>query len=93
MLINLSRTLTASKLVEEIKKGSLKWIKTKGSQFLQFAWQNGYGIFSVSSSHKDAVILYIANQRKHHREVSFQEEYRRLLNKNGVEFNERYVWD
>ncbi len=93
MLITLPRTVAICKLVEEVKKSSSRWIKTKGPQFGQFSWQSGYGIFSISSSHKDAVAHYIACQRDHHHTHSFQDEYRRLLKRNDIEFDERYVWD
>jgi REP element-mobilizing transposase RayT len=91
LLFNLPRTIMISKLVEEIKKSSSRWFKTKGHP--RFSWQNGYGAFSVSCSHKDAVVSYILGQREHHKKVSFQEEYRRLLCKNQIVFDERYVWD
>ena len=87
------RTIAPSELVKEIKIGSAMWVKTKGRQFSGFQWQSGYGIFSISSSHRRAVEEYIANQAEHHRVVSFQEEYRRLLKKYEIAFDERYVWD
>ena len=59
----------------------------------EFYWQNGYGAFSVSPSHVDGLQKYIQNQEEHHRHESFQYEFRRLLRKFGVEFDERYVWD
>ena len=93
LLIDHPRTESPARLVQEIKTGSSKWIKTKGPRYTKFAWQTGYGIFSVSPSHKNAVILYIENQAEHHRTVSFQDEYRILLGKHGVQFDERYVWD
>jgi hypothetical protein len=58
-----------------------------------FHWQDGYGAFSISPGHVEAVVAYIAHQEEHHRRVSFQEEFRRLLQKYGVEYDERYVWD
>ncbi len=93
LLVDLPRTITVSKLVQEVKVGSSKWLKTKGSQFLHFAWQSGYAVFSVSSTHKDALIQYIDNQRQHHLNSSFQDEYRSLLHKNHLELDERYAWD
>ena len=92
-LCRLSRTLTVAKMVEEVKKGSSKWGKTKAVALRNFHWQNGYGAFSVSPSRAPAVIRYIADQEKHHRRVTFQEEYRALLQKHHVAFDERYVWD
>jgi REP element-mobilizing transposase RayT len=90
---SLARTITIAKLLEEIKSSSSKWIKTKDHRFEEFAWQNGYGAFSIGQSQLDALIRYIANQRIHHRTKSFQEEYRELLEKYGVDYDERYVWD
>ena len=87
------RTCSPADLVKEIKVGSNMWLKDKGPQWKAFQWQSGYGIFSISPSHKEALIEYIANQEEHHRKVTFQEEYRRLLGKYGVQYDERYVWD
>jgi len=82
-----------SKLVQELKQDSSKWIKTKGERLADFSWQNGYGAFSIGQSQLPDLRAYIANQRKHHRRVSFQEEYRRICEKYGVTIDERYVWD
>ena len=92
-LISLPRTLTISQLVEEIKKTSSKWIKYQGSNYANFAWQNGYGAFSIGQSNYDALQKYIQNQKVHHKNKSFQDEYRELLNKYRVPFDEKYVWD
>lgn len=81
------------KLLEEIKKQSSKWIKTKGQAYSNFYWQNGYGIFSVNPKNIDKVIDYIQSQHKHHQQKSFQDEFRAFLNKYKVEYDERYVWD
>ncbi len=90
---SLSRTMAISKLLEEVKGSSSKWMKTRGEQYVAFAWQNGYGAFSFSQSQLPSLCGYIANQREHHRKLSFQEEYRNLLAKYGIEYDERYVWD
>jgi putative transposase len=90
---SLSRTITISKLLEEVKSSSSKWIKTKGAQYAAFAWQNGYGAFSIGQSQLPNLCRYIADQREHHRKQSFQDEYRDLLAKYGVEYEEQYVWD
>ena len=89
----LPRTITVAELVREIKTGSSEWIQDQDDRLKGFHWQAGYGIFSVSHSQKVAVIQYIAVQQKHHRQVSFQDEYRRLLEKHAIEYDERYVWD
>lgn len=81
------------KLLEEVKSHSSKWVKTKGDAYKNFYWQDGYGAFSVNPSEVDNVINYIANQKEHHRMKTFQDEYRSVLKKNRVEYDERYVWD
>ncbi len=93
LLFGLSRTQTISQIVEIVKTSSSKWIKTKGPQFDDFHWQAGYGAFSVSQSHADEVIAYITNQAEHHRTITFQEEFRRILERYQIAFDERYVWD
>ena len=93
VLCALSKNLSAAKLVEEVKKPTSRWLKTKGAAFSGFHWQNGYGVFSVSQSAVARTAAYILGQEEHHREVTFQEEYRRFLKKYGVEYDERYVWD
>jgi putative transposase len=91
ILCTLPKTLSISDLVEEIKKSSSKWVKTKGSAFNNFYWQDGYGCFSVSPSQINNVINYISNQKEHHKNVSCFDEYISLLKENGVEFDERYL--
>ncbi len=93
VLCLLSRKVAQMKLMEELKKQSSKWIKTKSPQYDGFYWQDGYGIFSVNPSETDVVIEYINNQREHHKKVTFQDEYRAFLKKYNVEYDERYVWD
>jgi REP element-mobilizing transposase RayT len=89
----LSRTVTISKLVEEVKTGSSKWIKTRGDQYVDFTWQNGYGAFSIGQSQLNDLCTYIANQRAHHQRMTFQDEFRALLVKYDIDFNELFVWD
>ncbi|HEX2473927.1 MAG TPA: IS200/IS605 family transposase [Lacipirellulaceae bacterium] len=89
----LARTMAISTLLEEVKTSSSKWIKAKGDEYHDFAWQNGYGAFSIGQSQLPDLKNYIANQREHHRRVSFQDEYRQILAKYEVEYDERYVWD
>jgi len=90
-LFNLGRTVALSEVVEELKKSSSKWMKTQGVP--TFAWQAGYGAFSVSESQVAAVVRYIQNQEEHHRVVSFQEEVRRFLDEHRIAYDERYIWD
>lgn len=93
LLIAHPRTCAPSDLVQEIKTGSSKWLKTKAPRLAEFHWQSGYGIFSISPSHRPALEHYIATQAEHHRVETFQNEYRRLLRKYEMEYDERYVWD
>ena len=90
-LFVLSRTTSLSKSVEDVKKGSSKWAKEHVHP--AFYWQSGYGAFSVSPPDVDSVREYIERQEEHHRERSFQDEFRELLHRHGVAWDERYVWD
>jgi len=93
LLSALSRTLTAADLVKELKRGSSIWIKTRAPELQDFAWQSGYGMFSIGFSQIETLREYIAGQEAHHARVSFQDEFRQLLRRYEVEFDERYVWD
>jgi len=93
LFFGLSRTRTIAQVVETVKSSSSKWNKTKGREFANFHWQSGYGAFSVSQSDADTVVAYIQNQSHHHQRMTFQEEYRRLLERYQVAFDEKYVWD
>jgi REP-associated tyrosine transposase len=93
LLCALSRTCDAAAMVKEVKRGSSVWLKTKSPDLADFAWQNGYGIFSIGFSQIESVREYIAGQEEHHRKVSFQDEFRQLLRRYEIEFDERYVWD
>ena len=93
ILCLLSRNITISKLLEELKKSSSKWIKSKGDTYKNFYWQNGYGAFSVSQSAVNTIKKYIANQKEHHRKKSFKEEYVEFLEKYEIEYDEKYIWD
>ena len=92
LLLPLPRTECIADIVKEIKTGSTSWIHKTNKKLAEFRWQAGYGAFSISPSHKCALQKYISNQAEHHRKVSFQEEYRRVLEKYEIEFDERYVW-
>ncbi len=81
------------KLLEEVKSHSSKWMKTNDASLKNFYWQDGYGAFSVNPAEIDRVINYISNQHVHHNKKTFQDEYRWLLKKYGVAYDERYVWD
>jgi len=92
-LFALSKNHPLKKVVEEVKKGSSKWMKSDGPRIQQFSWQAGYAGFSVSQSSVDTVRRYIERQDEHHRKMGFQDELRALFNRHGVGFDERYVWD
>src|SRR5262245_37708513 len=93
ILCRLGKQADISALVRDLKSDSTVWIKQEQTKLAEFYWQNGYGAFSVSPSHVDELIQYIANQVEHHRRESFQEEFRRICAKYGVAIDERYVWD
>ncbi len=93
VLCGLGKTIAVADLVKELKRESSKWIKTRGSQYQDFHWQNGYGAFSISPGHVEPLRRYINHQEEHHRQESFQDEFRRLLKKYGVEWDEHHVWD
>jgi REP element-mobilizing transposase RayT len=89
----LPKTMSIAGIVQKIKTGSTNWIHRTVPGTELFQWQRGYAIFSVSPSHKAAVIGYIQGQAEHHKAVTFQDELRRLLQKYNVTFDEAYVWD
>ncbi|MBN2037210.1 MAG: IS200/IS605 family transposase [Chitinispirillaceae bacterium] len=93
ILCGLSRIITIADIVEELKTGTSKWLKTKSPNLAKFSWQNGYGVFSVDWRNASYVKSYIAGQKEHHAKVTFQDEYRRLLHEFNISFDERYVWD
>jgi REP element-mobilizing transposase RayT len=91
ILCQLSKNLAVCKLVEEVKKSSSKWMKEQGVK--EFAWQNGYGVFSVSQSNVIAVRKYIEGQAEHHKKRDFKDEFREFCKRYNVAIDERYVWD
>jgi REP element-mobilizing transposase RayT len=93
MLCRLGRTIAQANWVKEVKRVSSAWIKQHDPTLADFAWQTGYGAFSVSVSNLEKVQAYISNQEEHHRQQSFQDEYRAFLKKHGLECDERYMWD
>jgi REP element-mobilizing transposase RayT len=93
ILCRLSKNLAPAVLVRELKRESSKWVKAEAPDLAAFACQNGYGAFSISPSHVGALTHYIADQEAHHSRETFQDEFRRLLRKYGIEYDERYVWD
>ena len=93
VLCMLSKTLSIAELVEQVKKSSSKWIKGQGPGLDDFHWQNGYGAFSVSESNVPKVRKYIADQAEHHKVRTFEQEFRAFLERHGIAFDDRYVWD
>jgi len=93
LLCVLSRTCAPADMVKEVKRSSSLWIKTRAPEFAAFAWQSGYGVFSIGFSQIEEVRRYIAGQEEHHRKLTFQDEFRLLLQRYDVAFDEAYVWD
>ena len=93
LAIRLSRTIAVADLVEHIKARSSYWIKQQDPSLALFSWQKGYAAFSVYYREVERLLSYIEGQEEHHHGKNFQEEYRALLIENGVEFDERYMWD
>ncbi|MBX3378824.1 MAG: IS200/IS605 family transposase [Phycisphaeraceae bacterium] len=91
LLVDLGRTITIADLLLNIKRDSSKWMKARGVG--QFAWQDGYGAFSVSESSLAAAMKYVANQKKHHARMTFEDELRALCRKYNVKLDERHTWD
>ena len=93
LALSLPRTLTQSDLVKELKTTSNHWLEKQDARFSAFAWQRGYGIFSIGKSQLPALTEYIDTQEEHHRTRTFQDEFRAMLDKYGLEYDEAYVWD
>jgi REP element-mobilizing transposase RayT len=91
LLIGLRATARLADVVRDLKAVSSRWVHDEIGE-RAFAWQEGYGAFTVSASQREAVREYIARQEEHHRTRTFQEEYLELLQRSGVEFDERYLW-
>jgi len=91
MLARLRPTHSAAEIMRIVKTNSSRWVREKHSH--NFAWQTGYGVFSVSESNVAAVTAYIADQHEHHKKHSFQEEFVAFLKKNHVQYDPRYIWD
>jgi REP element-mobilizing transposase RayT len=88
----LSKKISIMNLLEEIKKQSSKWIKTKGNQYVQFYWQDGYSIFSINPVELEVVVRYIDSQEEHHKKRTFKEELLAFLKRHGFEYDETYLW-
>ena len=93
VLFDLSRKYSISTIVKDVKRTSSTWIKEVSPSSRKLHWQNGYGAFSVSQSHLNRVCRYIERQEHHHRRTTFQGEFRPVLKRYRIEYDERYVWD
>jgi REP element-mobilizing transposase RayT len=92
LLLSIPSTLSIAKAMQRIKGGSSKWVHDTFAERKDFEWQVGYGAFSVGISQIDETKVYIANQREHHRAMTFQEEYIAFLERHGIDYEPRYVW-
>jgi putative transposase len=93
LLVSLPPTISLSDAMKTVKANSSRWASQKWRGHKSFGWQTGYGAFSVSKSSMQDVIKYIENQEAHHRKISFQEEFIAFLEKHGIEYDERYIWE
>lgn len=93
LLVAMPPTLAIADFVGNVKTESATWVKSAYLPRTNFSWQEGYGAFGVSKSLEAQVIRYIGNQEKHHRTVGFQAEFRSLLDKHGIEYEEEGLWE
>lgn len=93
VLILAKPKISPSQIVQWLKGESSKWIHDTFPEMKDFAWQDGFGVFSVSKSNVPDVVDYIKNQHEHHTKQSFEEEYISMLKLNGIDYDERYVFD
>ena len=93
ILIIARPSIAPSQIAQWLKGESSKWIHEEFPDLRQFGWQDGYGVFSVSKSQAPGVIEYIKNQREHHANKSFEDEYIALLKLHGIDYDERYLFD
>ena len=92
LLCRFGKTIQVSKFIQSLKKNSSEWVKEHAHR-RTFYWQSGYGAFSISPGHVDGLTQYIRDQEEHHKKESFQEEFRRICKRYGIEVDERYVWE
>ena len=93
MLLSLPSTISIAKAMQLIKGGSSKWIHDEFPSMGHFGWQEGYGAFSIGVAQIDDTKKYLANQKEHHRRKSFQEEFVAFLERHGMEWDPKYIWD
>ena len=92
LYVSMPSTISIADFVNAVKANSSRWIHESSSRMRGFAWQEGYGAFSVSKSEESKVVRYISNQEEHHRKRTFKEELTALLEKHGIEYDKRYIW-
>jgi putative transposase len=92
MLVSIPAVISVAKAVQLVKGGSSKWLHESFGALRKFAWQEGYGAFSIGASQVDEISAYIQSQEEHHRLKTYQEEYLAYLKEYGIEYDERYVW-
>jgi REP element-mobilizing transposase RayT len=92
ILFDIAKQRTAVEYVEKVKRESSKFVKTLGQRHRDFYWQIGYGMFSVSPTHLESLKAYIQDQVEHHRQMTFQEEFRGFLIRYGFDFDEKQIW-
>ncbi len=93
ILCGLSKNISLSKAIQEIKRSSSRWLKLLNNNYRNFEWQAGYGAFSVSSSVLGKTERYINDQREHHKKIDFRKEYILLLEKYDIQYDEKYLWE
>ena len=86
------KTVCIAAHIRTLKANSSTWMKRQGKDYSTFAWQGGYGVFSVSESGLEKVQRYISNQEKHHQKKTFMQEYREILHTHDIDYDERYLW-
>jgi putative transposase len=92
LLLSMPATISIAKAIQLVKGASSKWVHDTFAEHSLFAWQEGYGAFSIGVSQTDATVAYIRSQVEHHRKATFQEEFRLFLKRHGIQYDERYVW-
>jgi REP-associated tyrosine transposase len=93
LLLEFPSHVAVADTLRVLKTNSSRWAHERWPEHRLFGWQTGYAAFSVSKSNLDAVRSYIANQEQHHKKIDFREELLTFLKKNGISYNDRYIWD
>ncbi len=93
LLIRIKPDMSVSEIVRLVKANSSKWANERPDQTGRFAWQRGYGAFTVSLSQVPMVSQYVRTQEDHHRKTTFQEEFLEFLKRHEIQFDEQHLWD